>query len=103
MYPISKEAKEKELNIISSILHNNNHNIYKVIKHPTPQKQNTDIDSQHQKTKRTTLTYSGIEIKKIQLFDILLKLDIFFMFHMLDVLANISDVGVCMANPSVCF
>jgi hypothetical protein len=61
MYPISKGAKEKELNIIRSMLHNNNHNINKVIKHPTPQKQNTDIDSQHKK--RTTFTYSGKETK----------------------------------------
>jgi hypothetical protein len=58
MYPVSKEAKENELNIIKSTLHNNNYHINIVVKYPAPQKQNTDIDSQHRKTKWTTSTYN---------------------------------------------
>jgi hypothetical protein len=45
-YPISKEAKQNELNIIKNTLHSNNYNINTVIKHPATQKQNTDIGSQ---------------------------------------------------------
>jgi hypothetical protein len=64
MHPVSKEAKEKEPNIMKNILHNNNYNINKVIKYPAPQKQNTDIDSQHRKTKSATFTYSRKETRK---------------------------------------
>jgi hypothetical protein len=43
------------MNIIKRALHDNNYNINKVIKQPISQKQNTDIDSQHRKTKWATL------------------------------------------------
>jgi hypothetical protein len=46
MYPISTEAKEKELNIIENTLHNNKYNMNKIIEHPAPQKQNTDMTRQ---------------------------------------------------------
>jgi hypothetical protein len=69
-YQISKEAKEKELNIIKHTLHNN-YNIYKIMKHPDPQKQkqNINTDPQYWKPKCSTFTYSGKETRKItQLF-----------------------------------
>jgi hypothetical protein len=43
MYPISTEAKGKELNIIKNTLHNNKYNMNKIIKSPALQKQNTDM------------------------------------------------------------
>jgi hypothetical protein len=45
-YPISKEVKEKELHFITNALHSNKYNINKIVKHPVPQKQNTDTDLQ---------------------------------------------------------
>jgi hypothetical protein len=45
-----------------SICHNNTN---KIIEHLAPQKQNTDTDPQHQKTKWATFTYSRKEIRKI--------------------------------------
>jgi hypothetical protein len=48
-YPISNEAKKKELNIIKNTLHNNKYN----------------TDPQHQKPEWATFTYSGKETRKI--------------------------------------
>jgi hypothetical protein len=61
MYPISKEAKE--LNIKNTL--HNKYNMNKIIKHPTPQKQkqNTDMDPQHQKMKWDIFTYNGKQEK----------------------------------------
>jgi hypothetical protein len=57
-YPVSKEAKEEELNTMKNIQHNNNYNINRVIKYPAPQEQDTDMDTQHRETKWATFIYS---------------------------------------------
>jgi hypothetical protein len=50
-YPITKEAKETELNTIKCTVLNNQYNINHINKHPVLQKQNVYNDSQQQKTK----------------------------------------------------
>jgi hypothetical protein len=59
--PIGKEAKETELST-KNILQNNeyNENIVEKLPHP-PEKE----DTQNQKTKWSTFTYSGKEVRKI--------------------------------------
>jgi hypothetical protein len=65
-YPITKEAKQKELNIIKDAPHNNEYNTNLGMRHPNHHKHNKNTDLQHQKTKWVTSTYSGKETKKIQ-------------------------------------
>jgi hypothetical protein len=64
-YPISKGAKEAELNIIKSVLRNNEYdeNITERPSHQMEEKTRKDI--QNLKTKGATFTYSGKEIRKI--------------------------------------
>jgi peptidoglycan hydrolase-like amidase len=62
-YPITKEGKEIELNTIRNQLLNNRYNINECNKRP--KKRTTHIDTQQQKTKRATFTYSGKEVRKI--------------------------------------
>jgi hypothetical protein len=64
-YPITKEAKQKELNIMKDTLHNNEYNTNLGMKHPNQHKHNKNTDPQHQKTKWATSTYSVKETKTI--------------------------------------
>jgi hypothetical protein len=64
-YPTTKEAKEIELNTIRGILLNNQYNINESIKRPKPKQRNAHTDTQEQKTKWATFTYSGKEVRKI--------------------------------------
>jgi hypothetical protein len=63
--PITKEAKEKELNIIHNTLHNNEYNKHLSTRRPNQRKRNKNTDQQHQKTKWTIFTYGGKETKKV--------------------------------------
>jgi hypothetical protein len=65
-YPITKQAQEKELNIINDTLHNNEYNINLGARHPKQQKYNRNTDPQHQKTKWTIFTYSVKKQRKLQ-------------------------------------
>jgi hypothetical protein len=67
-YPITKEAKKMESNIIKNTLHNNKYNINLDMKHPDQQEQNINTDPQHQKTNWATFTYRGKETRKITKF-----------------------------------
>jgi hypothetical protein len=64
-YPITKEAREKELSIIQDILHNNEYNTDLSMRQPDPYKHNKNTDLQHQKRKWALFTYSEKETKKI--------------------------------------
>jgi hypothetical protein len=55
-YPITKEGKEKELNVIQDTLHNNDCNQNLSTRHPNQRKLNKNTDWQHQKTKRAIFT-----------------------------------------------
>jgi hypothetical protein len=57
-YPITKEAKEIEMNTIRGILLNNQYNINESNKRPKPKKRNAHTDTQQQKTKWATFTYN---------------------------------------------
>jgi hypothetical protein len=62
-YPITKAAKEKDLNI-KDTLHNNEYNVNLGMRHPNRHRHNKNTDPQHQKTKWATYTDSGNETKK---------------------------------------
>jgi hypothetical protein len=65
-YPISEEAKKKELNTIKNTLENNKYDKNKSKPQPKPKKQNTNNEQQHKKkTKWATFTYNGKETKQI--------------------------------------
>jgi hypothetical protein len=64
-YPISKGAKEAELNIIKNILRNNEYDENITERSPHQRKGKTRKDVQNLKTKWATFTYSGKEIRKI--------------------------------------
>jgi hypothetical protein len=64
-YPISEEAKKKELNTIKNTLENNKYDRNKSKTQPNAKKQNTNSEPQHKKTKWATFTYSGKETKHI--------------------------------------
>jgi hypothetical protein len=63
-YPITEEAKGKELNIMQGILHNIEYNKNLSTRQPNQHKNNKNTDRQ-QKTKLAIFTYSGKETKKI--------------------------------------
>jgi hypothetical protein len=63
-YPITKEAKEKEVNIIRDILLNNEYNKNLSTRH-SKSTQGQQKYRQHHKTKWAIFTYSGKETKKI--------------------------------------
>jgi hypothetical protein len=67
MYPITEKAKEVEKNIIKNILRNNEYDTKLISKLPSQknQKQNRNVDSQHQKTKWVTFTYNSKEVRGI--------------------------------------
>jgi hypothetical protein len=50
-YRVTKEAKEKELNIMQDILHNNEYNKNLCINHSNQHKHNKNTDRQHKKNK----------------------------------------------------
>jgi hypothetical protein len=59
---IHKKQKISRINCLVNrlnILPKNNYNMNTTKKHPASQKQNTNIDQQHRKTKWATFTYSG--------------------------------------------
>jgi hypothetical protein len=64
-YPISEEAKRKELNTIKNTLENNKYDRNKSKTQPNAKKQNTNNEPQHMKTKWATFTYTGKETKQI--------------------------------------
>jgi hypothetical protein len=64
-YPVTKGAKETELNTIGAILLSSQYNTNQINKHPVPQKQNAHTDSQQQKTKWATFRHSRKEAWKI--------------------------------------
>jgi hypothetical protein len=64
IYPITKRAKEAEINTIRNILLNE-YNTNLIEKPPFPQNQNTCTDPQHHKTKWATFTYSSTEVRRI--------------------------------------
>ena len=66
-YPITRKAKDTEMNTIQNILYNNEYDI-KLTSNIPPhkkQKENTQDNSQQQKTKWVTFTYSGKEVRKV--------------------------------------
>jgi hypothetical protein len=63
-YPITKEAKEKELNIIQDTMHNNEYNKYLSTTQPNERKHNKNTDRQHQKTEWAIFTHSEKETQK---------------------------------------
>jgi hypothetical protein len=65
-YPISEEAKRKQLNTIKNTLENNKYDRNKSKTQPNPNKQNTNNEPQHKKTKWATFTYSGKETKQVR-------------------------------------
>jgi hypothetical protein len=64
-YPITKEAKKKELNTVKDRLHNNKYNLNLDMKHLTQHEHDINTDAQHQKTKWATFTYNGKETRKL--------------------------------------
>jgi hypothetical protein len=61
-YPITKEAKENELNIIQDTLHNNEYNKNVSTRHSDQHKHNKNIDRQHQKTISISSTVSHAKL-----------------------------------------
>jgi hypothetical protein len=64
-YPITNEARTKELNIIKDTLYNNKYNKNLSISHSKHHKHNKTIGSQHQTTKWASFTHCGKETQKI--------------------------------------
>jgi hypothetical protein len=66
-YPITERAKDAKMNTIKNILCNNKYDTNLIKKLPTQKKrkQNTHTDTQDQKTKWVTFTYSGKETRII--------------------------------------
>jgi hypothetical protein len=62
-YSITKEAKERELNIIKRTLHNNKYKPRQ--RYPNQHKHKKITDPQQRKTKWAAFTYNGKETKKI--------------------------------------
>jgi hypothetical protein len=63
-YPITKEAKTKELNIIQDTLHNNEYSKTINVCHSKYHK-HKNVSPQHQTTKWAIFTYYGRETKEI--------------------------------------
>jgi hypothetical protein len=65
-YPITKEAKGKELNIIQDILHNNEYNKNFSTRQTNQHKRHKNTDRQHQKTKWAIFTQVERKQRKLQ-------------------------------------
>jgi hypothetical protein len=64
-YPITGKAKDAVKNTTKNIIYNNEYDTYLIAKPlPHQKKKNTHADSQREKTKWVTFTYSGKEVRR---------------------------------------